>query len=816
MLQSPEHPREAQSMASRFQRPLAALALSASMAGMLIAVVPALPTLTAGPVDVVAREVAVSIDRVQVVPLPIAASDIALHWAGNPDAKVQVAFADSSGTFGEDVPVDRDEVGENLGTGETYGDVIWAAGSRLVRVTSDRQIGRLTVVAFQADGPAHLVITGGPVVTAAVGQPAVITRAGWGANESLRFDAGGHEMWPPSYGPIQELFVHHTDGRNNDPNPAATVRSIYYYHAITQGWGDIGYNFLIDASGRIYEGRHARTYAPGETPTSEDLAGNGVRPAQAKGFNEGSIAIAMLGTFDTVLPTVAARTSLEKLLAWIADRHGLNPTGSHTYANPVLGTSKWLPTIAGHRDVNQTDCPGAALYAYLPTIRNDVAARIAATTGASHDSTAPTVRSLTRLATTPTGASKISFGLIFSEPVTGLTTADFAVTGTSSGWAVSGLNGRASTWTVTVTSSAPTEGSVVLMLPAGAVVDLAGHVGPAAAAEATAQFATDTTPPSVTLYTTKMAAKTTASNYVVTVTFSEPVVGLTAANLTIGGTSNAASHWTVDPVVGSGAHYGFSIHHDNPPNGTLTLAIGAGKTTDTAGNPNLASAVQTIYIDRTAPKATAPIVRLHAGGTLGTGEPVTISWSGSDVGGSGVRSYDLARSINGGAFQTIYVGLASPVVSISLAPGTAYRFEARARDRAGNVSAWAAGPTVRGSVFQNSSSSVVYHGTWVLWSSSLFSGGSVRYATVAGATASLTTSARSLAFVTTIDSSRGSVRIYIDGGYRATISLSGATAYRRIVYSTGWATLGTHSIRIVVVGTAGHPRVDLDAFEVVR
>jgi hypothetical protein len=315
----------------------------------------------------------------------------------------------------------------------------------------------------------------------------------------------------------------------------------------------------------------------------------------------------MMGTFDSVLPTLAARTSLEKLLAWIADRHGLNPTGSHTYVNPVLGTSKWLPTIAGHRDVNQTDCPGAALYPYLATIRKNVAARIAATTGPTHDQTAPTVRSLTSLATTPTGASKISFGLIFSEPVTGLTAADFAVSGTSPGWAVSAISGRAATYTVTVASSAPTDGSVVLTLPAGAVADLAAHSGPAGAAAATAQFAVDTTAPSVVLYATKMAAKTTPWNYVVTVTFSEPVVGLTAANLTIGGTSNAASHWTVDPVVGSGAHYGFSIHHDNPPNGTLTLAIGAGKTKDAAGNPNLASAVKTIYVDRAAPTVSGPI-----------------------------------------------------------------------------------------------------------------------------------------------------------------------------------------------------------------
>ncbi|HEV2005223.1 MAG TPA: N-acetylmuramoyl-L-alanine amidase [Candidatus Limnocylindrales bacterium] len=803
-------------MASRFQRPLAALALSASMAGMLLAVVPALPALTAGPVDVVAREVSVSIDRIQVVPLPIAASDIALHWAGNPDAKVKIAFADASGTFGEDALVDRDEVGENLDTGETYGDVIWAAGSRLVRVTSDRQIGRLTVVAFQADGPAHQVISGGPVVTAAVGQPAVITRAGWGANESLRFDAGGHEMWPPSYAPVQQFFVHHTDGRNNDPNPAATVRSIYYYHAITQGWGDIGYNFLIDASGRIYEGRHARAYAPGEIPTSEDLAGNGARGAQAKGFNEGSIGIAMLGTFDSQLPTVAARTSLEKLIAWIAERHSLNPTASHLYTNPVQGTSKWLPTIAGHRDVNQTDCPGATLYAYLPTIRKDVAARIAATTGPIVDHTAPTVRSLRSMATTPTGGKSIAFGLIFSEPVTGLTMADFEVSGTSPGWAVTGLSGRGATYTVTAASAAPTDGTVIVTLSPGAVADLGGHSGPATDAAVTTSYAVDTTPPTASLYVTRGASTTTGRTYMVTITFSEPVAAITAAALTIGGTSNAASHWTVDVLVGSGAHYGFSIHHDNPPNGTLTLAVHAGATSDPAGNPNPASAVATLYVDRTAPKVSAPIVRLRPAVTLGSSVPATITWTGSDVGGSGVRTYDLARSLDGRAYQTIFTGLVSPTASVSLTPGHTYRFEARAHDRAGNLSGWAASATVRASVVEQTSTSIVYHGAWTSSSSSLYSGGSVRYATASGASASLTTSTRSLSFVTSIASSRGSVRIYVDGTLRTTISLAGSTAYRRVAYATGWATLGTHTIRIVVVGSAGHPRVDLDAFSILR
>jgi hypothetical protein len=111
---------------------------------------------------------------------------------------------------------------------------------------------------------------------------------------------------------------------------------------------------------------------------------------------------------------------------------------------------------------------------------------------------------------------------------------------------------------------------------------------------------------------------------------------------------------------------------------------------------------------------------------------------------------------------------------------------------------------------------VIYHGTWTVSTSTSFSGGSARYATVSGASASLTTTARSLAFVTTIASTRGAVRIYVDGTLRVTLNLAGTTAFRRVAYATSWSSVGTHTIKIVVVGTAGRPRIDLDAFEVVR
>ena len=83
----------------------------------------------------------------------------------------------------------------------------------------------------------------------------IIPRKTWGADESLRFDAQGKEIWPEAYRPLQKVIIHHTATQNQETDPAATVRAIYYYHAVTLGWGDIGYNFLVDWQGNVYEGR---------------------------------------------------------------------------------------------------------------------------------------------------------------------------------------------------------------------------------------------------------------------------------------------------------------------------------------------------------------------------------------------------------------------------------------------------------------------------------------------------------------------------------------------------------------------------------
>src|SRR5207248_3521731 len=174
---------------------------------------------------------------------------------------------------------------------ETYGAVMSAAGARAARIWVAGLVRRLSVVAFMERSRARL-----RAVPAAGLLPAVIPRAGWGADESLRYDSSGKEIWPPAFWPIQKLIVHHTDTQNNDPDPPATIRSIYYYHAVTQGWGDIGYNFLIDEQGRIYEGRHTLDYGVGIPPTEEDTSGNVVTGAHAQGFNSGTVGIALLGT----------------------------------------------------------------------------------------------------------------------------------------------------------------------------------------------------------------------------------------------------------------------------------------------------------------------------------------------------------------------------------------------------------------------------------------------------------------------------------------------------------------------------------------
>ncbi|MGH9009155.1 MAG: N-acetylmuramoyl-L-alanine amidase, partial [Acidimicrobiia bacterium] len=297
-----------------------------------------------------------------VVDSPFPLSHVGVRWVGSEDAAVDIRLAGPDGVWRpwRAMPVAHDlEDGDG---GPVLSELIRAHGAThaQVRATGDARDVELVVIdtlrgprsrrlataapASAAEekppsdggedrGPAAATPSSSTTTTKAgsssttttlkpkpkVAQPDIVTRAEWGADESIRKN-------DQKYAPITKLFVHHTvtapDGE--DPDPAATVRAIYAYHVQGNGWDDIGYNFLIDAEGRVYEGRWARDYGAGEKPTGEDLNDNGVVGAHVLNHNAGSAGVAMLGNLSEGEPTTAAREALIELLAWKADRHGID------------------------------------------------------------------------------------------------------------------------------------------------------------------------------------------------------------------------------------------------------------------------------------------------------------------------------------------------------------------------------------------------------------------------------------------------------------------------------------------------------------
>lgn len=233
-----------------------------------------------------------------------------------------------------------------------------------VRVPGGARMARAVAI-NTTDGPTEPEM-GALVASAGLGCPdtaAIVTRCEWGADETIM-------TWAPEYFAVQKLTIHHTATANGDADPAATVRAIYRYQAVDRGFGDIGYQYLIDEQGLVYEGRHSGNDA---YPAHDTSGTNVVTAAHIGGYNSGNIGIALLGTLTSVDARPAARGSLEQLLRELALRHGIDAHGASSYVNPVNGTTKEVANISGHRDWAATECPGGALYAQLPSIRQAVA-----------------------------------------------------------------------------------------------------------------------------------------------------------------------------------------------------------------------------------------------------------------------------------------------------------------------------------------------------------------------------------------------------------------------------------------------------------
>ena len=201
-----------------------------------------------------------------------------------------------------------------------------------------------------------------PAATTANGLPvAVTTRAEWGANAS-------YMSWDPEYARAGHVVVHHTAGTNSYSagQSASIVRGIYYYHAVVLDWGDIGYNFLVDKFGTVFEGRSGSVAAP---------AGRMSIGAHARGVNTGTMGISMMGDYSTVSPSDAQLSSVGKMAGWFLKRAGISDVtgwaGLHVWTTEryQAGSTISMPRILGHRDVGYTTCPGNVGYSKLGTIR---------------------------------------------------------------------------------------------------------------------------------------------------------------------------------------------------------------------------------------------------------------------------------------------------------------------------------------------------------------------------------------------------------------------------------------------------------------
>ncbi len=190
----------------------------------------------------------------------------------------------------------------------------------------------------------------------------VTTREEWGANPA-------YLNWRPNYAPAEHVIVHHTAGTNDytaEQSPSI-VRGIYYYHAVILGWGDIGYNFLVDKYGQVFEGRYG---------TLDSDPGTMVVGGHAYGANTGTMGISMMGNYSSVSPSEIQIERVGQMAGWflaragIADAHGSSGFTFRATQKYRRGQTIDLDTISAHRDVGYTTCPGDAGYSAMGQIRD--------------------------------------------------------------------------------------------------------------------------------------------------------------------------------------------------------------------------------------------------------------------------------------------------------------------------------------------------------------------------------------------------------------------------------------------------------------
>jgi hypothetical protein len=245
-------------------------------------------------------------------------------------------------------------------------DPVWTGPAQTFEVRADRPLGGARVVLVDSGAPARASAAARYLdagLPAAAGQPLIVARSTWAT-------AACTPRLPAVLGAIDLAFVHHTVSSNayRRSQSPALVRGICLFHEYGNGWNDIGYNFVVDRYGQIFEARAGGI--------DETIVG-----AQAGGYNVYSSGVALLGTFTHSGPPRQAFEALSHLLAWKLSIHGVELPGTTTvqvtaagapYSRYRAGSNVTLNRLAGHRDADTTECPGNGMYRQLPRLRQSV------------------------------------------------------------------------------------------------------------------------------------------------------------------------------------------------------------------------------------------------------------------------------------------------------------------------------------------------------------------------------------------------------------------------------------------------------------
>jgi flagellar hook assembly protein FlgD len=322
------------------------LLLAAALAAFVVP-----PAARAGDVAMRVREVPLGARALDSAGAPMNFNMLGLHWIGT--GTVEYRTRSLRGAWRAWRPADAD----NRSGAWHDGNLDWTGASSNVQFRIGGAVRRLRSYEVWSR------VTSAPVRgTAAANEPAIVSRASWGADEEIVRAA-------PHLAPALRLaVVHHTAGTNSytRAQAAAVVRGIEVYHVQGNGWNDIGYNFLVDRFGTIYEGRGGGV--------DQNVIG-----AHSQGFNTGTVGIALIGNYVAAVPPKAQQDALVRLLAWRLDVAHIDPLSTVVYTSG--GNAKFragklvtLRVISGHRDTGPSECPGNGAYALLPGIAKRVAA----------------------------------------------------------------------------------------------------------------------------------------------------------------------------------------------------------------------------------------------------------------------------------------------------------------------------------------------------------------------------------------------------------------------------------------------------------